>query len=187
LLPHAARRYEEAGGIGVARIGADSSRCWVVGSAGEFVSPPATDPQAEHDWRLADIRSGIPQVYAATSELFVAQMLNLDLIDGISFSKGCFTGQEIIARTQHLGRVKRRLHRLRLPQGNWTVGRAVQLTDGRSGRLTEVASTAEGHEALAVLHTDSSTPGSADTPTAPAGDAATIIDAVELPLPYSLT
>ena len=48
----------------------------------------------------------------ARSETFVAQMLNLDLLDGISFSKGCYTGQEIIARTQHLGRIKRRLYRL---------------------------------------------------------------------------
>ena len=93
----------------------------------------------EHAWRLADIRAGLPQIYAATREMFVAQMLNLDLIDGISFTKGCFTGQEIIARTQHLGRIKRRLHRLRLPAGTWAVGQAVHLTDGRSGRLTELA------------------------------------------------
>ena len=71
------------------------------------------------DWRLADIRAGLPQIYASTRETFVAQMLNLDLLDGISFSKGCYTGQEIIARTQHLGRIKRRLFRLQLPPGEW--------------------------------------------------------------------
>ncbi len=69
----------------------------------------------ERAWRLADIRAGLPQVYAATRELFIPQMLNLDLIDGISFTKGCYTGQEIVARTQHLGRIKRRMFRLRLP------------------------------------------------------------------------
>jgi len=52
-----------------------------------------------------DIRAGLPQIYLATREAFVAQMLNLDLLDGISFSKGCYSGQEIIARTQHLGRI----------------------------------------------------------------------------------
>ena len=46
---------------------------------------------------------------AARARAFVAQMLNLDLLDGISFNKGCYTGQEIIARTHYLGRVKRRL------------------------------------------------------------------------------
>jgi len=47
----------------------------------------------------------------------VPQMLNLDLLDAISFTKGCYTGQEIIARTQHLGRIKRRLCRYQLPPG----------------------------------------------------------------------
>jgi len=53
--------------------------------------------------------------------IVVAQMLNLDLIGGISFSKGCYTGQEIIARTQHLGRIKRRMSRLRLPSASWAI------------------------------------------------------------------
>src|SRR6185295_5892285 len=46
-------------------------------------------------WHLQDIRAGLPQVYPPTHELFVAQMLNLDLLNGISFDKGCYTGQEI--------------------------------------------------------------------------------------------
>ncbi len=50
-------------------------------------------------------------------------MLNLDLIDGISFTKGCYTGQEIVARTQHLGRIKRRMFRLPLPPGEWRSAR----------------------------------------------------------------
>ena len=50
-------------------------------------------------------------------------MLNLDLLDGISFSKGCYTGQEIIARTQHLGRIKRRLFRLDCRPANGKSGR----------------------------------------------------------------
>ena len=60
-------------------------------------------------WLALDIAAGLPQVFAATSGAFVPQMLNLDLLDAISFSKGCYTGQEIVARTQHLGRIKRRL------------------------------------------------------------------------------
>jgi len=61
-------------------------------------------------WEWLDIRAGIPQVTATTQEEFVPQMLNLDLLDGISFNKGCYTGQEIVARTHYLGKVKRRTH-----------------------------------------------------------------------------
>ncbi|MFO1407213.1 MAG: hypothetical protein U1F08_06750 [Steroidobacteraceae bacterium] len=66
-------------------------------------------------WVAEDVAAGQPQVTAATSGQFVAQMLNLDLLDGISFQKGCYTGQEIVARTQHLGRIKRRTLRYRSP------------------------------------------------------------------------
>jgi len=56
-------------------------------------------------------------VFAAASEAFIPQMLNLDLVGGISFSKGCYTGQEIVARTQNLGRIKRRTFRYRVEGG----------------------------------------------------------------------
>ena len=59
-------------------------------------------------WELLDIQAGIPEVYAKTQEEFVPQMLNLDLLNGINFKKGCYTGQEIVARTHYLGTVKRR-------------------------------------------------------------------------------
>ncbi len=185
-LPDADSGYVENDGIGVARISADPSRYWVIGPAASLAEHGlAADncggslERIERDWRLADIRAGLPQVYAATSEMFVAQMLNLDLIDGISFTKGCFTGQEIIARTQHLGRIKRRMFRLRLPPGSWTIGQTLRLTDGRAGRLTELVPDREQFEALAVLSLDA---GAADAEAAP-GDA---VAAVELPLPYAL-
>ena len=57
------------------------------------------------------IRAGLPQVYPQTHEAFVAQMLNLDLLGGVSFEKGCYTGQEIIARTHFRGAIKRRMFR----------------------------------------------------------------------------
>jgi len=76
-----------------------------------------TLPRIEEEWWAADIAAGLPQVFLASSEQFVPQMLNLDLLDGISFTKGCYTGQEIVARTQHLGRIKRRTFRYRLAAG----------------------------------------------------------------------
>ena len=64
-------------------------------------------------WRIRDIKAGWPLVVPATSEAFLPQMLNLDLLDGVSFNKGCYTGQEIVTRTRFLGQLKRRLFRLR--------------------------------------------------------------------------
>ncbi len=66
-------------------------------------------PVGQHAWQWLDIRNGIPWITAATQEQFVPQMTNLELLAGVSFTKGCYTGQEIVARTQHLGRIKRRM------------------------------------------------------------------------------
>ncbi|SFW32765.1 folate-binding protein YgfZ [Nitrosovibrio sp. Nv17] len=60
-------------------------------------------------WDWLEIRAGIPVIVPATQEQFVPQMVNLDAIGGISFRKGCYPGQEIVARTHYLGRVKRRM------------------------------------------------------------------------------
>lgn len=59
-------------------------------------------------WRLGAIHAGEPQVSAATQEQFVPQMINLELLGGVSFRKGCYPGQEIVARTKYLGKIKRR-------------------------------------------------------------------------------
>jgi folate-binding protein YgfZ len=60
-------------------------------------------------WQWLSIRAGIPVITPAVADQFVPQALNLDAIDGVSFQKGCYTGQEIVARTQYLGRLKERL------------------------------------------------------------------------------
>jgi folate-binding protein YgfZ len=67
-------------------------------------------PVGEPAWRLLEIQSGIPSVFASTAELFVPQMVNLQLLHGISFKKGCYPGQEIVARMQYLGTLKRRMY-----------------------------------------------------------------------------
>jgi folate-binding protein YgfZ len=61
-------------------------------------------------WALHDIRAGLPTVYRETVEAFVPHMVNLQLVDGVSFSKGCYTGQEVVARMQYLGKLKRRMY-----------------------------------------------------------------------------
>lgn len=61
-------------------------------------------------WEWLEIQAGIPDITLNTQETFVPQMLNLDLLGGINFKKGCYTGQEIVARTHYLGTVKRRTY-----------------------------------------------------------------------------
>lgn len=65
-------------------------------------------------WRLLDIDLGIANIYPETRDLFIPQMLNYPALNAVSFKKGCYTGQEIIARTHYLGKTKRHLHTLRL-------------------------------------------------------------------------
>jgi len=65
----------------------------------------------EDYWALQDIHAGIPSIQLPNIEAFVPQMANLQLLDGISFTKGCYTGQEIVARMHYLGQLKRRMYR----------------------------------------------------------------------------
>jgi folate-binding protein YgfZ len=114
--------------------------------------PPASPAMSRDQWRALDIAAGLAQVYSATSGQFVAQMLNLDCIDAISFTKGCYTGQEVIARAHYRGRIKRRLQRfLSRSPARLAAGDAGRLEDGRSFRVVEAVERADGAcEFLAV-------------------------------------
>jgi folate-binding protein YgfZ len=114
-------------------------------------------------WRLLDIGAGVPQVYAETQEAFVPQMMNLDPLNAISYRKGCYTGQEIVARTHYLGKLKRRMYRAMIasaaavapgtevftPEGGESVGKVVEATPSPEG----------GQELLAVLQIESAQAG----------------------------
>jgi hypothetical protein len=73
-------------------------------------------PASLSDWHLSEIRHGMPRIVAATQEAFVPQMINYETpaVGGVSFQKGCYPGQEIVARTHYLGKVKRRMVRAKL-------------------------------------------------------------------------
>lgn len=163
---------------------------------------PAADASGDHDWRAADIAAGLPRVEAATSEAFVAQMLNLDVLEGISFQKGCYTGQEVIARAHYRGRVKRRMQRFRTLApviGEWPAGLQGTFTDGRSFQVIDALRQADGRcEFLAVTTLGTANAGvsmdagaSNDSSTGASDKAASSTSsesiAVEsLPLPYAL-
>lgn len=70
---------------------------------------------SESCWDWIDIEQGIAYIESATQDALTPQMANLELVGGVSFQKGCYPGQEIVARTQHLGKVKRRTYRAHLP------------------------------------------------------------------------
>jgi folate-binding protein YgfZ len=105
----------------------------------------------EARWRLEDIRAGVPQTHAQTHEVFVAQMLNLDLLGGISFEKGCYTGQEIIARTHYRGAIKRRMFRYRAQCAPPAPGTRVLSAGQHAGDVVDSAATGTGCELLAVV------------------------------------
>jgi folate-binding protein YgfZ len=114
------------------------------------LSSTRAHPRIQDEWLAADVAEGLPQVFAATSESFVPQMLNLDLLDAISFTKGCYTGQEIVARTQHLGRIKRRTFRYRLANGEPPAPLAPLFGDGGE-KVGEVLMSAPHDGSIALL------------------------------------
>jgi len=78
----------------------------------ELIKTMDDKPQkiSSKSWQLLDIRAGIPSVIQDTFENFVPQMINMHLIDGISFTKGCYIGQEVVARLKYLGKTKRQMY-----------------------------------------------------------------------------
>jgi hypothetical protein len=138
---------------------------------------------------LADIRAGVPQVYAATSETFVAQMLNLDLLGAIAFDKGCYTGQEVIARAHYRGRVKRRMQRWLNTSGSaLKPADAVRGPDGRALAVVRVASPTSGQHGFQqeLLAVGNFTPAM-EPATEPAADTSVAVEVSgPLPLPYAL-
>ena len=72
----------------------------------------APEAKSGSSWSQTLIDTGVPQISAQTTELFVPQMINLDVLGGINFKKGCYTGQEIVARMHYLGKLKQRMYLL---------------------------------------------------------------------------
>ena len=99
-------------------------------------------------WQWLEIAAGQPRVVGATQEVFVPQMLNMDLpgVSGVSFTKGCYPGQEIVARTHYLGKVKRRMLRARFTTAAapGTHVYAPETGDQQCGALVSVAPSPEG-------------------------------------------
>lgn len=110
-------------------------------------SLPAAGPAI---WRLSEIRAGVPRITASTQEQFVPQMINFELIGGVNFKKGCYPGQEIVARTQYLGKLKRRALLARVASPEAAAGK-------------EVFSSADpGQPCGMIVNAEASAPGEAE-------------------------
>jgi tRNA-modifying protein YgfZ len=119
-------------------------------------------PVGKPCWDWLDIQAGLPEVLEKTQEQFVPQMLNLDLLNGINFKKGCYTGQEIVARTHYLGKVKRRTY-LATISTNEQPSEGDQVTDATHsdvGQIVKVAPNQEdGFDALIELRIEAKQAG----------------------------
>lgn len=123
----------------------------------------ATLEQADlNEWLLGQIRAGIGQVMPQTRELFIPQMLNLQAVGGVSFKKGCYTGQEIVARMQYLGKLKRRLYRLSLATSETPAPGTPLFSPSHNSSIGEVviaANADQSVELLAVLQAEAADSG----------------------------
>lgn len=133
-------------------------------------------------WRFARVRAGVPLVTAATSDQFVPQALNWELLGGVSFQKGCYPGQEIVARMQYLGRLKERLFAFRSAGDEPPPGTrlyAASFGDQACGTVIESAPHPQGGAALLAVAQRSAAAN--DTLHVGALDGPSL---VALPLPY---
>ncbi|WP_027328870.1 YgfZ/GcvT domain-containing protein [Marinimicrobium agarilyticum] len=138
-------------------LGEQRYECWLSAEASpgleQILGAPTT---GDEFWRLLDIRAGIGEVLPQTREQFTPQALNFPLIGAVSFRKGCYTGQEIVARLHYKGKLKshmRRLHASGSPPEQCQPGVPLHREDGKkAGELVTVASDEQGAlECLAVL------------------------------------
>jgi hypothetical protein len=158
-----------------------------------IVAPPGEPLPQGHmasraAWRVEDIEAGLPEVLQATAGEFVAQMLNLDAIGAIAFDKGCYTGQEIIARAHYRGQVKRRMQLFHTDSTTMLApGQRVSLGDGRRAQVVMAELIEEGGQEFLAVSTPPAAPGehSIDPePDATAGNPH--IEVLQMPLPYAI-
>jgi tRNA-modifying protein YgfZ len=144
------------------------------------------DEASEQSIELAEIGLGLPRIRAATMLHFVPQMLNLDRLGGVSFTKGCYPGQEVVARLHHRGAVKRRMQRFSfeidsaraLPRAGDEVARSGGATESDVvGEVVRAASGGTRAELLAVVRLDA-----VGAPLVLGGDAQILLH--HEPLPY---
>jgi folate-binding protein YgfZ len=168
------------------RVSPARAELWVRADQADAIRTTLAESLTEgslNDWLLGQIRAGLGQVFGPTREALIPQMINLQAVGGVSFKKGCYTGQEIVARMQYLGKLKRRLYRLNLSDSQLPQPGAPLFSPVHGSAVGEVviaAQAGDGIELLAVLQADAAEDGNIHLG-APDGPALQLSD-----LPYTL-
>lgn len=166
-MPAAADDCLTKDGVTLLRLPGAHPRCILVAPVAaaltlwERLAPPAV-PTGPRAWTWLDIAAGVPRIDATTSEQFVPQMANLELLSGVDFKKGCYPGQEIVARMHYLGRLKQRMYRAHA-ESAVAPGTPVFAPDPpgqpTGAVIAAAVAPAGGCDLLAVLHTSSAAGG----------------------------
>jgi folate-binding protein YgfZ len=151
--PDAHWSQARAAAAGLSMLVASPRRLLLAGSGSALDRALAAVPRKTHDdWELAAVCDGEPVIHPESAALWLPQMLNLDLIGGVSFSKGCYVGQEIVARSQHLGRIKRRMLRyVGPPDAALHPAQALFSGDVLAAQVVSAARDATATQCLAVV------------------------------------
>lgn len=169
-LPGTGHGMARHGEFTVIRIPGATPRYEILGPAGameplwEALATRATPMDGAY-WALLDIRAGLPTVYPETADAFVPQMTNLQLIDGVSFTKGCYTGQEVVARMRYLGKLKRRMYLAEVesptaPRPGDELHAPGSTSEQTSGRVVDARPSGAGrYELLAVVEVEAAESG----------------------------
>jgi len=159
-LPAETDSVARADGLVAIRVSPGRAELWAAADKADTLRHTLSAHVAEGDlnqWLLGQVRAGIGQVMPGTRELFIPQMLNLQAVGGVSFKKGCYTGQEIVARMQYLGKLKRRLYRLALDAGDLPEPGTALFSPTHASSIGEVVIAARAEhniELLAVLQAE---------------------------------
>jgi folate-binding protein YgfZ len=168
-VPAAADEVSHHDSISFIRVETNEPRFMTVGNANAIMrlwqQLESVQPANSDLWRLGDIKAAIPTVFETTQEAFIPQMTNMQLINGVSFTKGCYTGQEVVARMQYLGKLKRRMYKVRFEfGGDVQPGDDIYSSNSKSGqgagKLVDAIKTDDGYyEGLAVMEISSAEEG----------------------------
>jgi len=153
-LPAETDSVARSAGLIAIRVSPNRAELWVPADQADTLKAKlaATLPEGTlNQWLLGQIRAGIGQVMPTTRELFIPQMLNLQAVGGVSFKKGCYTGQEIVARMQYLGKLKRRLYRVQLDATELPEPGTPLFAPSHSSAIGEVVLAARAEEKIELL------------------------------------
>jgi tRNA-modifying protein YgfZ len=168
------------------QLDAEGMRQLIIAPRGEPL--PEANVASRAEWRIEDIEAGLPEVLMSTSGEFISQMLNLDALNAIAFDKGCYTGQEIIARAHYRGQVKRRMQLFHTDSAVMLApGERIALEDGRRAQVVLAETLDEGGQEFLAVTTLPGT-GNSDETGKHSGIVTAVphLHALQMPLPYQL-